>query len=368
MSIRVAAASLAMSVALFVARTASADEALPPTSVQTVPPFDPTVDGLPFENSGDFESPDGNCFGMSLVAIHKFLARKAHAHEAGHASAPAPRVKTEAGPVDQEELVSYLQQHTSQNPMHEAKLDDPKNILASLKRIAATGVPEIFTMTGPQGGHANVIFGYEKGAVLLLDPNYPHKTLAWPFDFKTGFGKHPLSTSLGKGKDFYAVLKTAGATPYTKFKATTEISVLSDPDKLKKASIPRYPSTDVSVSASEKGPVVIQGTVTGGPKKDEDGNKALKPTRVWLTVDDQPVAHANVRPDGSFKLTLPKGVVTDKTSEVHVVVTIDAKDQNAQNKTEDFHMFAGYVDVDPKKVLHPPTDGIASHVGGHTPH
>jgi hypothetical protein len=368
MSIRTATATIALGVALLLARAASAEEALPPTTVHTVPPFDPMTDGLTFENSGDFESPDGNCFGMSLVAIHNFLVRKAGGHAAATAPAHAPKVTTEAGPVDREELVSYLQQHTSQNPMHEAKLDNPKNVLAALKRIAATGDPEIFTMTGSQGGHANVVFGYENGALLLLDPNYPHRTIAWPFDFKTGFGKHPLSTSLGKGKDFYAVLKTAGATPYTKFRASRELDALEDAEALHKASLPRYPSTTVAISNTDKGPVVIQGTVTGGPRKDEDGNKAQKPTRVWLTVDDQPVAHANVRPDGSFRLTLPKGVVTAKTKQVHVVVTIDEKDQNAQNKVEDFHMFAGYVDVDARQILTPPSDGIANHVGGHTPH
>ena len=315
---------------------------LPPTTVHT--DFDPKVDGLPFENSGDFESPDGNCFGMSCLAIEHFLERRA-AGTTRPAPAHATRVTTEAAPVEQEELVSYVQQNTSQNPMKEAKLADPKNLLVALARMAKTGVPEIFTMTGSQGGHANVIFGYEGGAVLLLDPNYPHQTLRWPFDFKKGFGEHPLAKSLGAGKDFYAVLKTAGATPFTKFKASREIAALGDPDKLDKASLSRYPDTTVTAS-----PDGITGTVTGGPKKDEDGNKALKPTRAWLTVDDKPVGYANVLADGSFKLRVPQGVVT-KDSKVRVVVTVDEKDQDARNKEEDFHMFAGFVEVDPAKLV-----------------
>jgi hypothetical protein len=317
---------------------------LPPTTVRTG--FDPQVDGLSFENSGDFESPDGNCFGMSCLAIAHFLQRRSAGTTA---PAPAPahsaRVRTEAAPVEEEELVSYVQQNTSQNPLKEAKLADPKNVLAALVRMAKTGEPEIFTMTGSQGGHANVIFGYENGAVLLLDPNYPHKTLRWPFDFKKGFGPHPFAKSLGAGKDFYAVLKTAGATPFTKFKASREIATLSDPAKLDKASLARYPDTTVTAS-----PDKITGTVTGGPKKDEDGNKALKPTRAWLTVDDKPVSYANVQADGSFNLKVPKGAVT-KDSKVRVVITVDEKDQDARNKEEDFHMFAGFVAVDTAKLV-----------------
>lgn len=360
---RFAFASLVLSGGLLVAGSgAGKDTELPPTTIRTG--FDPKIDGLSFENSGDLENPDGNCFGMSLLAIQRFFDRRARGGAAEEPAEPR-KVSTAAADILQEELVSYLQQHTSQRAMHEAKLDDPSNILASLARIATTGDPEIFTMTGRQGGHVAVIFGYVDGAVLLLDPNYPHRTIAWPFDYKRGFGAHPLSKSLGKGKDFYAVLESAGAEPVARFRQVAkELALLSEPEALRKASIPRYPSVSVSVASSNE-KIALEGTIEGGPRRDANGEKVKKPTRVWLTVDGRPAAHANVRPDGSYRLMLPGGVVSSSTREVRVIATIDETQPNNQNAMETYRMFAGYVDVDPARILAVRTAGLAGALSGH---
>src|SRR5262249_28535501 len=59
----------------------------PPPSVVTTD-FDVNRDALAFGNPGDSASPEGNCLGMSLVAIDRFERRRA-AEAAGQPTAPA---------------------------------------------------------------------------------------------------------------------------------------------------------------------------------------------------------------------------------------------------------------------------------------
>lgn len=312
--------------------------------------FDPRINGLPFGNPGDFAEPEGNCFGMSAVAVDNFLRRQA----ASTGSAPVATPIAEGIPdadAPKEVLVSTEQSaieakdDNERGPIHEVPLHDPSAIDAALDRIAKTGQPEVLTISGKEDGHATVLYGYENGKLQIYDPNYPGETVQWPFDPVKGFGPHPK----GSDDSFYKTLKTAGSTPLSALTASKDLAELrASPSALASADATRYPKISVKATPAANGNVAVTGSVSRGPTRTDEGEPTTPASRVWVVVNGKPVTQAKVV-RGSFKVTLPESALTDASgepSDVRVVATSSMRDGRT--------LFAGYADT----TLEIPRTGI----------
>jgi hypothetical protein len=335
---------------------ASVAASAPPSVVTTG--FDPKKDGLPFPNMGDYASPNGNCIGTSIVAIDNFLTRKAR--EAQGISDPAPaRISTNPEQVDfvEEATTSVVQEvaeekddtddkHDTFNP--EKPLHDPAPIVAALERIAKTGKPEILNVSSASDGHATVLFGYADGKLQVYDPNYPGKTIEWPFDPKKGLGKNPEASD----DPFYAHLRTVGVTPLSQLHTAAQLAAIRKsvaelaPDVEK-----RYVKVGVSGVATDGTHTRISGRVSGGLKRTFEGDRPPRPSVVWASVGGKPVAHARIAKDGSFHLVLPAAALAGSAADVHLVAMTGEG------------LLAGYLDdhIESKPSA---TPGIVHAVGG----
>jgi hypothetical protein len=324
-------------VAALAATTSRADT--PPAGARSLPAtistrFDPARDGLPFGNAGDLASPDGNCFGMSLVAIDNYVRRTTNPPARARAPRqPAPPTTWDPAQADpRAQATAGLAQATASqldNPPLEARppLTDPAPIRGALDRIAATGVPEVLVISGPGGGHAVVVYGYRDGALQVYDPNYPGEAIAWPWDPVAGLGKNPKATP----GSFYDTLDRALPRPYDAHQTRAAMDRLREACAAQDAEcVDRYPGLTARLRRLPDGSVEVSGqaapTAVG-----------LAPSDVWVAVNGQPVGLAPVNRFGTFRATVPASALGADQNRVAVV---------GQRQHNGFTQFAGFAELD----------------------
>ncbi|MBX3468503.1 MAG: hypothetical protein KF878_16645 [Planctomycetes bacterium] len=272
--------------------------------------FDPRLDGMPFENMGDYASPEGNCFGMSLLAIDNYRRRLRARANGQPDPAPTPITTTPHGNVEAQILASLVhavatvQDDGENNPFQQAPPSNTGLMREALERMRRTGVPEVLGMYAPDGSaHAVVVFGYEDGALLVYDPNYPGETIRWPWDPVRGFGPHPKRR---EGGPLYGPLKQYDVGPIDALRTSRELEALRDAcaQGLDRC-LRRFHELQGRLSG-RPGARVITGRVGEGLRRHEDGSATQRPRRVWAVVDGVPVASGRVQRDGSFRITLPR--------------------------------------------------------------
>jgi hypothetical protein len=294
---------LALPLALLLASPLVVQAQAPVAPVRTS--FDPRLDGMPFENTGDYAS-DGNCFGMSLLAVDNYL-RRMRARAAGQPD-PAPLPITESaqdGHLEAQMLASLVQAIASaqddgdNSPVESRPASDAGPMREALERMRRTGEPHLMGIYAPNGdAHEIVVFGYEDGNLLIYDPNYPGETIRWPWDPRRGFGPHP------KRRDdpgMYGKLDEYDTGPLDTFRTGRELQALRDACA---QGLDRCVGRFHALTGRREGNV-ITGKVGPGLAAGEDGSPA-RPRRVWVVVDGKPVASGPIRADGTFRVALPR--------------------------------------------------------------
>lgn len=284
--------------------------------------FDPRLDGMPFENLGDYASPDGNCFGMSLLAVDNYIRRRA-AREAGHPD-PAPLPITHfahQGHAEAQILASLAQAVAGQkddeenSPVQPTRTRDPRMVREAIERMRQSGLPEPMGVYSRDGaGHEVVLFGYEGGQLLIYDPNFPGQTIRWPWDPARGLLRHPMGRD---DPEFYGALTEYDVAPFSAFKTSRELAAIRDAcaQGLDRC-VARFPA----LTGRVEGQTVV-GTVGPGLERGAEGNKPKKPYRVWVVVDGKPVASARIQRDGTYQVKLPPGTRTDGVRVQVIAVT-----------------------------------------------
>jgi hypothetical protein len=330
------------------AATPKSPTALPATVTTK---FDPRIDGLPFVNLGDFASPEGNCIGMSLLAIDAFNRRQTAAAAGQPAPAAPPIAKTPTElDLPLEEASSAVQQAEETGGdddlrvNKEQRLSNPAAIRAALLRIAKTGEPEVMTLKGGTDGHATVLYGYANGNLQIYDPNYPGETIQWPYDPVKGLGKHPKV----KDDPFYAHLTGANSTPFAQFHTSAAIPALTAAcDTLAKSCTARFPVVAAAVTPQANGKgVVISGTVSHGPARTFEGERSPAPKYAWVSVNGNPIERVRLGKNGSYKVTAPAADFNQDQNDVRVVATTDQG------------LLAGYVESKVAKPAPPVSEGM----------
>jgi len=297
--------------------------AAPKSITNVTTDFDPKKDAPLFANNGDYKNGEGDCFGMSLVAIHDFIERKN-----GGAGRPEDKVSEHpaAGDLEQKETAAVVATEANAKDGDAAPLAPPshaKPIEDALERIQKTGIPEPFFMVGGKGrgedGHVTVLYGAKDGKLLFYDPNFPGETVAWPFDPRKGFGVHPKA---GHGDPFYGHIDAVASVPFDKLQASKAIAAIKQAcADGASACVDQFSKVTAKLSPAKKeGEVELSGTVSRGEKK-VNGKPTDAPAMVFLKIDGklrrEPVRLAK---NGSFSVDLPRSSLRD-TSEVTVVAT-----------------------------------------------
>lgn len=296
--------------------------------------FDPAQDGASFVNIGTYAS-QGDCLGMSLTAIDRFLRRRSG--ETLPAQEPpdtknAPRGGLVGDPVDHETAAVVQAVGNRDEAVFDhakkARFSDPGPVNAALERIAATGKPEVLGLDGKHDGHAIVLFGYKDGKLQIYDPNYPGETIQWPFDPVHGLKKYPkaLGTDPKEAdmRRFYGGITTVTPVPFDHFQVSRDIAkIRGECSAQAKACAAKFPTVTTNVTPSRDGKsVTITGTVTRGLTKGEDGpteRPALVILRVNGVLGHKPVPLRG----GHFTVTLPASALQDGDNVVQVVATTD---------------------------------------------
>lgn len=283
--------------------------------------FDPRRDGLHFANAGDYRSPDGNCLGMSLLAIDNFRQRRARGAQARAASRNGFEDHATAAiaqELSSDRDIALTKENTrSENPL--ADVSDPSQILAALARMKATGEPEILAMRG-DGGHAVVLHGFKDGKLQLYDPNFPNETVTWAFDAEKGLGRY------SKPSEFYAGIETVTVSPQSQFTTSKELGWLRESCASDAAGCTTYFPSFQSVTKETRardGKTRVRGRVSvppGGHPTD-----ASFPDRVWVFVDGKPVTMAFLDEDWNFDVKLPREAYAPGKTMRIVAVTKDGQ-------------------------------------------
>lgn len=311
----------------------SAEAQDPRRSRRPLPPviateFDPRRDGLPFGNNGDFASPDGNCWGMSLLAIDNYLRRLERGRDGEReVERPFTTEVQERDYFEEMATAAFLQERAERKDGdvdEESRLRDPGPIHDALERIARTGEPEVLSVYDTDGGgHAVVVYGRDAaGNVLMYDPNYPGETLRWPWSPERGFGRHPKHGD--PETDMYRKLKGVSAAPYRRHRASNDMRWIRRACTAGEAVCrDRFPKVSSRVTRSRDGErVLVQGKVSGGITRTAAGARVDRPRRVWVVVDGRPVGQADLSADATFTITLPPGSYRPD-SRVRVVAATD---------------------------------------------
>lgn len=290
---------------------AAQDRARPPIRRDPVrTQFDPRLDGMPFDNFGDYAAYDGICFGMSILAIDNYLRRMQARARGEPAPEPLPIARNvQDGNYEVQRLAALVHsiatvkddgdnnrtERTGSGPL------DPRPMRAALERIANTGQPEVLGIYGKNGeDHAAVVFGWEDGHLLVYDPNFPGETIRWPWDPVRGFGRHPRLS-----EDRMYDLRHYDSAPLSTFRTTRELAALRAAcDQGLERCLGRLPQLQARVEGTGEGPHVVVGTATRGQLRSTDG-RTKPPRRVWVVVDGKPVAGGRINPDGSFRIKIP---------------------------------------------------------------
>lgn len=283
--------------------------------------FDPAVDGLPFTNNGDMNSPDGNCWGMSLMAIDNYLQRQ----RSGAPGVARPTtIENREGYFEEQGAASWAQasleelEGDNENPTVGPR--DPSQLNAALDRIEATGAPEVMTIQSAEGGHAVVVYGYEDGNLLIYDPNFPGETIRWPFDPKRGVGPHPKGRE--PGGSFYRRITGVGSTPYAQHRAAARLAEIRRAcDANEPVCTDRFPVSTALLERTPGGDVRVTGTVARGPTRDLDGKPTRPVNRAWVYVNGKLVGTTPVNRFGTYRLTVPRGALREGgPNEVRVIM------------------------------------------------
>ncbi|MEZ0230994.1 MAG: hypothetical protein ACAI25_20420 [Planctomycetota bacterium] len=266
--------------------------------------FDPKVDGLPFANGGNYAS-RGDCIGMSLTAIDRFLRRKAGEKLPAAEKAKKDRVEALIGdPVDHS-VAAIAQALSKEVKVDGAKLDDPKLIRAALLRIQESGKPETLGLDSRVDGHCVVLFGFKNGKLLIYDPNFPGETVEWPFDEKKGLGKPP------KGDRWSSVAPI----PFDRYPVSRDMArIRGECASGDKACSGEFPTIETTVKpAADKKSVTISGKVSRGKRKSDEGDPTDPPKNVFVRIngvlETAPVA---LRSDGSYSAVIPASKLKEK--------------------------------------------------------
>jgi len=269
--------------------------------------FDPRLDGMPFENLGDYASPDGNCFGMSLLAVDNFLRRMKARAEGRPDPEPLPiTVKAQDGHLDAQILASLVQavagvkDDEDNSPVKSVRAADAAPMREAIERMRRTGEPQLMGIYAPSdSAHEIVLFGYEGGRLLIYDPNYPGETVRWPWDARRGFGPHPKR---GDDADMYGGLKEYDVGPFGVFRTGRELQALRDACS---QGLGRCVARFHALRGRLEGATVV-GTVGAGMRRGEDGTRPQRVRRVHVVVDGKPVASGPIKADGTFRISLPR--------------------------------------------------------------
>ncbi len=285
--------------------------------------FDPKVDGLPFFNGGNYGS-QGDCIGMSIVAIDRFLRRKAGEKMPENEKIRERETDALVGdPVDH--LVTAAVQVEAKKVRVEAqKLDDPSALRAALIQMKEDGRPVTLGLDSKKAGHSVVLFGYKDGKLQIYDPNFPGETMEWTFDPKTGLGK-PYR---GDKWDTVAVL------PLEKFPVSADLKKIREQcGGGAKECTEAFPAVTATVTpAADKKSVTVTGTVSRGKKKSDEGDATDPPKIVFLRVNGVlQKMPAKLKADGSYSITLPASALEAEGENVIQVIAATR-----------YALFAGY--------------------------
>lgn len=270
--------------------------------------FDPSIDGMPFVNLGDYSAPNGNCFGMSLLAVDNFLRRMKGRAEGRPDPAPIPVTRSaQEGNLDAQLLASYVQSiatvqdDNGNSPLPTAKPNDTRLMREAIERMRETGEPQFLGMWARNGSsHSAVVFGYENGDLLVYDPNYPGETIRWPWSPERGLGEHPRRAD---NPMMYGPQKKYDAGPFSAYRTSREMQALRDACA---QGVDRCLARFHDLRGRLEGtPVMVVGNVgSPGVRRNANGNRPAPPRRVYVVVNGTPVASGPVRSDGGFRFPL----------------------------------------------------------------
>ena len=274
--------------------------------------FDVRLDGLPFDNMGDFASPEGNCLGMSLLAIDNYLARKERRAAGIPDPPPLPLARrTQDGPLQAQQVASLAQLEAerrddpAENPRRHPS--QPAQVRAALERIRATGIPEVMCIFMSDGsGHATVLHGYDGSSLLIYDPNYPGELIRWPWSPSGGLGRHPK-----RGDDGLYSPTRFSVTPFRQHPSSKQLAaVRASCAAGAKRCVGRW--FQVESALEERGAQrEVVGRVRPGTEFDTYPgwrDRPLRARKAWVTAGERPVAVGEIDSQGRFRVRLPAGL------------------------------------------------------------
>jgi hypothetical protein len=281
--------------------------------------FDPKTDGLGYTNVGSYASPNGDCFGMSTVALLRFQARK-NGSPVAHDAYDLPG-RALAGAIQNRYLAEFHQGLSEKVLPALVPVDDPRSAAPILERLRA-GTPVVVHLQRDGSSHAVLFFGFADGAFEIYDPDRPGETTKWRYDKRSGFTEWNLTYGLGQVKSLAVYdAKDVGAMP-----TLADLEALrSDCDGLGRACAAPFVRVDAGVATRPDGDrgvaVVVTGVVSGGLRADPEGHAAESPDQAIVFVNGQPAATVSLGRSGAFEARLPAAIFSGEKNDVRIAVT-----------------------------------------------
>lgn len=242
---------------------------------------------------------------MATTAAWYFLQREKHGWPPLYDRYSHANRELEDTYVGQRKIVGDAQSDVGNSPSPGSKLDaarakEPmrqvgREMLAHLERFKELLCLALWMKDG--SGHEVVCYGYENGAFLLYDPNFPGQTIRWPFDPQTGFGRYGDGARVD---GWYHTIDKIAFNRVGAFHDDATFERLFDRPEARYVSVQ---TTSVRVSGNE---LVMEGTVSGGlPKK----NQAEPPTTAQLHVSDSKTLGVPAKiVNGRFRIVAPLAI------------------------------------------------------------
>jgi hypothetical protein len=318
---RAVASSLLLGILLAVASPlrASPDDGLPlpAASHGIVTGFDPKEDGLPFPNVGSYASPNGDCFGFSLVAVQRFQARKSGASLPRGAADDLPE-KALAGVIQNRYLTAWGQGLSRGINQTLAPTTDPTVGNKIIESLTAGNPVMVHLDSGDLGSHVVVFFGYVDGSFQIYDPNFPGDTETWGFDAKKGFSSWSWKYGSVKKVAAYDPKDIAAAPKLADLEA-----LRTSCDALGATCAAPYmtvgTSLEPTIDPGRGVALLVTGTVSGGLATDPEGRTAEAPDSVVFYLNGKVVDSAPLDSSGAFSKSLAVGLFTQDTNDLRVV-------------------------------------------------